>query len=83
MLYGPDRELFLLLPEKYPRGYYPPTALRFIVFPGLTVALSRKFNLEFNYRYLDSEILAYKDSPGDWISGQIGSLGINMNYSWE
>ena len=60
-IYSPDAELFLDLPDQYPKGYYVPSALRPAFFTGLRLQVNTSFSASMEYVLLDSELAYVKN----------------------
>ncbi|HET9237346.1 MAG TPA: hypothetical protein VFO10_08855 [Oligoflexus sp.] len=81
-IYSPDDELFLQLPEQYPKGYYVPSALRPTLFTGLRLKLNPSFSASLEYALLDSE-LAFVKNRGGISYNQVGSVGFALHYNFS
>jgi hypothetical protein len=81
-IYSPDDELFLQLPEQYPKGYYVASALRPALFTGLRLQLNPSFSASLEYALLDSE-LAYVKNRGGVSYNQVGSVGFALHYNFS
>jgi hypothetical protein len=80
--YSPDEELFLQLPDQYPKSYYVPSALRPTLLMGLRLQINTKFSASMEYALLDSE-LAYVRDKGSIAYDQVGSVGFAMHYNFS
>lgn len=77
VLYGLGSDLFIELPEEYPSGYYPPSALRASLDLGLKIFAGISNHLIIQYSILDSEIAPLANSYqsigdidfGSWLLG--------------
>jgi hypothetical protein len=81
-IYSPDDELFLQLPEQYPKGYYVPSALRPTLFMGLRLQLNPSFSTSLEYALLDTE-LAYVRNRRGVSYNQVGSVGFALHYNFS
>ncbi|WP_141730783.1 hypothetical protein [Oligoflexus tunisiensis] len=79
--YSPDDELFLKLPDQYPKSYYVPSALRPALFTGLRLQISPGFGASLEYALLDSE-LAYVKNRGGVAYNKVGSVGFALHYNF-
>ncbi len=82
--YSPDDELFLKLPDQYPKSYYVPSALRPALLTGIRLQLNTSFSASLEYAVLDSE-LAYVKNRAAISYDQVGSVGfaLHYNFTWE
>jgi hypothetical protein len=79
--YSPDDELFLKLPDQYPKSYYVPSALRPALFTGLRLQIHPGFGASLEYALLDSE-LAYVRNRSGIAYNQVGSVGFALHYNF-
>jgi hypothetical protein len=77
--YSPDSELFLKLPDQYPKSYYVPSALRPAVLTGLRLQMNSSFSASLEFALLDSE-LAYVRNRKGVSYNQVGSVGVSLHY---
>ena len=63
VIYGIHNDLFVILPDQYPDGYYAPTALRFILNMGASIKKG-KYTFFTELTFLDVGLIAYIDEPG-------------------
>ncbi|MDQ3233917.1 MAG: hypothetical protein M3Q07_19045 [Pseudobdellovibrionaceae bacterium] len=80
--YSPDSDLFLQLPDQYPKSYYVPSALRPALFTGLRMQINRSFSASVEYALLDSE-LAYVKNKRGVAYNQVGSVGFAVHYNFS
>lgn len=80
--YSPDDELFLQLPDQYPKSYYVPSALRPALLMGLRLQVNPNFSTSMEYALLDSE-LAYVRNKGGIAYDQVGSVGFMLHYNFS
>jgi hypothetical protein len=80
LLYGQSDKLFVLLPDKYPAGYYPPSAIRFLLLTGVKQRFSKEHEVAFEFAWFDSELeRLYEDGQLDGIFRR-GTYGIGYRY---
>jgi hypothetical protein len=77
--YSPDSELFLKVPDQYPRGYYPASALRPALVGGLEFLVQRQLAIAFEFAVLDSE-LAYFNDAKSFNPKYMGSSGLSVRW---
>lgn len=75
LIYGFDDDLFLDLPDRYPRGYYPPTALHLALGLGAGIRY-RSHGLFFEASALDSGIRAFFYNLGFYSLGDIATFAV-------
>ena len=78
-LFGLDRDLFFILPKQYPRYYYPPTALRGLLFGSFGYTFDSGVLCYLEWSLHDSEIAGYVRSPYA-NPDDIGSYGIGVRW---
>lgn len=88
-IYGRHKDLFLRLPEQYPRGYYSPTALRFTLNVGTSIKV-KHLTFFMEYSALDVGADAYFREPrfflenyNYWGLEGIGSLGFGIKVNFN
>ncbi len=74
IIYNPDPELFVRLPDQYPDWYYPPSAIRPAFVFGAEVAGKLSWRASIEYSLLDTE-LPYIFNTKNPKLDQVGSLG--------
>jgi hypothetical protein len=80
LLYGASDKLFVLLPDKYPAGYYPPSAIRFLLLTGIKQKLSKNHELAFEFAWFDSQLeRLYEDGQADGLFRR-GTYGLSYRY---
>ena len=79
VIYGFDRDLFGQLPKKYPKGYYAPTAIRYVFGVGVEAPISEVMGISLDYHFLDSELNGYKKSF-QGIDDGFGTTGISLYH---
>jgi hypothetical protein len=77
--YSPDSELFLRVPDRYPPGYYPATAVRPALIGGLEVRIQSQLAIGFEFAVLDSE-LAYLTDTQHFDPEYMGSSGLSVRW---
>ena len=77
LLYSFDDDTYVTLPEQYPRGYYPTTALRTAAYIGV----SDLSGLYAELTTLDHYMEAYVRSDGELNYWEIGTYAIG--YRWR
>lgn len=80
--YSPDDELFLKLPDQYPKSYYVPSALRPAILTGIRLQVNTSLSASLEYALLDSE-LAYVRNRGAISYNQVGSVGFALHYNFS
>lgn len=80
--YSPDDELFLKLPDQYPKSYYVPSALRPALLMGIRLQVNTSLSASLEYALLDSE-LAYVKNRGAIAYDQVGSVGFALHYNFS
>lgn len=80
--YSPDDELFLSLPDQYPKSYYVPSALRPALLTGIRLQMNNSFSASLEFALLDSE-LAYVKNRGGVSYNQVGSVGFALHYNFS
>ena len=81
IIYGLGKNLFLQLPKKYPKRYYSPTALRYLLGLKSGIALTDILVLTFQYVYLDSELSALVAERNENFFQKNGSIGIGISIN--
>lgn len=89
LIYGEHDDLYLELPEQYPSGYYPSTALRYTLNVGASLQYERHtFFIEYNI--LDVNLVTFIKHPNFFIDNYdyfglegIGSLAIGVKFEFE
>ena len=89
IIYGDHDDLFLELPEQYPSGYYPPTALRYTLNVGASLQHGRHtFFIE--YSILDVNLVTFIKHPKFFTDNYdyfglegLGSLAIGVKFEFE
>lgn len=80
LIYGQSPDLFAVLPQRYPRKYYAPTAIRYYISAGAKVVYEEKHALFMSLNYLDTELTIYYFNR-DWIDFEtLGSLALGYQY---
>lgn len=79
--YSPDEDLFLKLPDQYPKSYYVPSALRPAILTGIRLQVNTSFSASLEYALLDSE-LGYVKNRGGVSYNQVGSVGFALHYNF-
>ncbi len=77
--YSPDSELFLTVPDRYPPGYYPATAVRPALIGGLEFRVQNQLALAFEFAILDSELAYFTDSKS-FDPEYMGSSGLSVRW---
>jgi hypothetical protein len=77
--YSPDSELFLRVPQHYPPGYYPASAIRPAVIGGLEFRVQNQLAVGFEFAVLDSE-LAYLRDARTFDPEYMGSSGLSVRW---
>jgi hypothetical protein len=77
--YSPDSELFLQVPDHYPPGYYPASAVRPALVGGLEFRVQSQLALAFEFAVLDSE-LAYSTDSKTFDPEYMGSSGLSVRW---
>jgi hypothetical protein len=77
--YSPDDELFLKLPDQYPKSYYVPSALRPALLTGLRLQMNRSLSASLEFALLDSELAFVRNRRGVSYN-QVGSVGLAVHY---
>ncbi|WP_218110134.1 hypothetical protein [Oligoflexus tunisiensis] len=77
--YSPDSELFLQVPDRYPRGYYPASALRPALVGGVEFRVQNQLAVAFEFAVLDSE-LAYFTDAKTFDPEYMGSSGLSVRW---
>lgn len=78
ILYNPSKKVFLRLPNRYPRAYYSPTALRYTLGIELKHQMASKLAWSVHYAFLDSEIHPFFLEKDHRIFKRIGSYGFSI-----
>lgn len=78
-IYGLDDDLHVVLPKRYPRGYYPPTALHLAVNLGAE-ARYHKHGIFIEISALDTGIEAYANNPGFFSLSDITTLAFGYKF---
>lgn len=83
LIKGFSEHLFLQLPEGYPTGYYPPTALRAALHLGIVAEISASLGFYSEFVLLDSELVpALKHSKSMQVQ-DFGSLALGLRWLLE
>lgn len=77
--YSPDSELFLMVPDQYPPGYYPASAVRPALVGGVEFRVQSQLALAFEFAVLDSELAYLKDSH-NFDPEYMGSSGLSVRW---
>ncbi len=83
LLYGFDRDLFLALPEKYPAGYYPPTAIRVLLSVAINLEVANQEEVFFDYSWHDSGVYRYLESDRFESLFELGTYGIGYRHFFQ
>ena len=80
ILYGIHKDLFVLLPKRYERNYYAPTALRYTASLGVDKRISENIRGFFEFSALDSEVYGYVNS--DFSGSTLGTFGFGVIFEY-
>lgn len=78
MLYTPDQDMFTRLPNQYPKGYYSPSAFRYLLGMGYEMDFFSGFKGYIEYVAHDSEVIAYERSPHRGFFDAVGTYGLGV-----
>ena len=79
-LYSNDKDMFVVLPAKYPRKYYDPSAIRWLFTFGSMFQIHDKYSFYIDYSYTDVELTKYYNNY-EYLSLQnLGSIGLGIKY---
>ena len=81
LLIGNHRELFVKLPERYPDGYYTPSALRLVFNYQATLNLNQHWQTYFDISILDVGLLGYVREP-EFYYNNYDFLGLEGITNW-
>ncbi|MEH6347503.1 MAG: hypothetical protein V7785_20575 [Bermanella sp.] len=81
LLYGNHSDLFLELPDQYPKGYYKPTALRIIFNYQSILHISDKTEVYFDISILDVGLITYVREP-EFFMDNYDYLGLEGITNW-
>jgi len=81
VLVGSHKDLFVELPDKYPSGYYNPTAIRLIFNYQSILHLSEKTEVYFDISVLDVGLISYVREP-EFFMDNYDYLGLEGVTNW-
>ena len=81
LLIGDHPDLFLQLPDKYPEGYYMPTAFRIVFNYQASLQVTPKLNAYFDMSILDVGLLGYVREP-EFFNDNYDYLGLEGVTNW-
>lgn len=81
VLRGEHRQLFAKLPEKYPDGYYTPTAFRIIFNYQASVQITPEVEAYFDVSVLDVGMVSYVREP-EFFMDNYDFLGLDGITNW-
>jgi len=79
LIYSSDEDTFVVLPDKYPRGYYPPTAFRSAAYVGFETRVEKcSWYIEIASLdlYLEAKVRNWTQLGWD----EVASLGLGFKY---
>lgn len=89
IIYGHHDDLFVELPDQYPSGYYPPTALRYTLNAGTSLRHGR-YTFFIEYSILDINFVTFIKHPKFFTENYdyfglegLGSLAFGVKYEFE
>lgn len=80
-LVGDHSDLFLVLPDRYPEGYYAPSALRIVFNYQASLQVTPSVQAYFDMSVLDVGLLGYVREP-DFYNDNYDYLGLEGITSW-
>jgi len=81
VLVGSHKDLFVELPDKYPNGYYKPTAIRLVFNYQSILHLSKQTEVYFDISVLDVGLISYVREP-EFFMDNYDYLGLEGITNW-
>ncbi len=81
VLVGSHKDLFVELPDKYPSGYYNPTAIRLIFNYQSILHISKQTEVYFDISVLDVGLISYVREP-EFFMDNYDYLGLEGITNW-
>ncbi|MGR6872611.1 hypothetical protein ACU6U9_09965 [Pseudomonas sp. HK3] len=81
LLIGDHSDLFLQLPDKYPEGYYTPTAFRIVFNYQASLQVTPQLNAYFDMSILDVGLIGYVREP-EFFNDNYDYLGLEGIANW-
>lgn len=80
ILYSNDRDMFIILPSRYPREYYDPSAIKWLFTFGTVLEYHLQYKVYMEYTYTDVEFIKYYNNFNSLSLQNLGSLGLGIRY---
>lgn len=81
LLVGDHSDLFYRLPDKYPEGYYTPTAFRIVFNYQASLQVTPKLNAYFDMSIIDVGLVGYVREP-EFFNDNYRYLGLEGITNW-